>query len=62
MSVIQAQWRDGMIPYIVFRGDYRDYFPGPDVWRAAGGDSDTLPTSGITNPPIAAFAVKMGAH
>ena len=51
-----------MIPHIVFRGDYRDYFPGPDVWQAAGGDGDTLPTSGITNPPIAAFAVKMGAH
>ena len=55
----EAQWRDGMIPHIVFRGDYRDYFPGPDVWRAVGGDGDILPTSGITNPPIAAFAVKM---
>lgn len=50
--LLDAQCDDGMVPHIVFRGDYHNYFPGPDVWRA-GGDP---PTSGITDPPVAAMS------
>ena len=49
-----AQWPDGMIPHIVFRGDHEGYFPGPDVWKTGR----TPPTSGITQPPILASALR----
>jgi hypothetical protein len=47
------QWDDGMVPHMVFHESAPTYFPGPDVW----GTSRTPPTSGITQPPIAGFAV-----
>jgi hypothetical protein len=57
-GLLSAQWRDGMVPHLVFRG--RDgYFPGPAVWRSA--DCPAAPrgidTSGITQPPLQAYAV-----
>ncbi|MGB0786187.1 MAG: MGH1-like glycoside hydrolase domain-containing protein [Alphaproteobacteria bacterium] len=48
--LLSAQWSDGMVPHIVFRGDYDGYFPGPDVWSTG----QKIPTSGITQPPVAA--------
>jgi glycogen debranching enzyme len=57
-GLLSAQWRDGMIPHIVFRPG-NGYFPGPAVWR-----SDVCPnapsgvaTSGLTQPPLHAYAV-----
>ncbi|MEV5409369.1 hypothetical protein AB0K60_11120 [Thermopolyspora sp. NPDC052614] len=57
-GLLTAQWRDGMIPHIVFRpGD--GYFPGPAVWRSA--DCPAAPagvaTSGLTQPPLQAYVV-----
>jgi hypothetical protein len=42
-----------MVPHIVFHQPSDGYFPGPDVWATGR----TPPTSGITQPPIAGFAV-----
>ena len=53
-SLLSAQWTGGMIPHIIFRGGHEGYFPGPTVWQAAGNP----PTSGITQPPVAAMAVR----
>ena len=47
------QWDDGMVPHMVFHELAPGYFPGPDVW----GTGRSTPTSGITQPPIAGFAV-----
>ena len=52
--LLSAQWADGMIPHIVFRGEHEGYFPGPDIWRTA----ENPPTSGITQPPVAAMAAR----
>jgi hypothetical protein len=54
-----GQWPDGMIPHIVFHRPSDTYFPGPDVWgtegrRHAGGPA----TSGITQPPVFATALR----
>lgn len=51
-NIAAAQKADGMLPHIIFRGDYGGYFPGPDIWQAGGAP----PTSGISNPPVAALA------
>ncbi|MGO8388969.1 MGH1-like glycoside hydrolase domain-containing protein, partial [Rhizobium johnstonii] len=45
--LVEGQWVDGMIPHIVFHAPRETYFPGPNVWRT----EQTIPTSGITQPP-----------
>lgn len=50
----EAQWEDGMIPHIVFRGQHDGYFPGPDVWSTPYSPA----TSGITQPPVLATVVR----
>ena len=52
--LLKGQWDDGLIPHIVFHAPSDDYFPGPDVW----GTTHTPPTSGITQPPVLAIAVR----
>ncbi len=48
------QWPDGMVPHIVFHVPDDGYFPGPEVWRT----NRPVPTSGITQPAVAGFAVR----
>lgn len=51
-TLFAHQWDDGMVPHIVFHELDEGYFPGPDVW-ATGRE---VPTTGITQPPVAGFA------
>lgn len=53
-TLFAHQWEDGMVPHIVFHQLDDGYFPGPEVW----GTNRSVPTSGITQPPVAGFAVK----
>lgn len=53
-TLLANQWDDGMVPHIVFHVYSDGYFPGPNVWQT----NRPTPTSGITQPPVAAFAVK----
>lgn len=52
-TLFEAQWEDGFVPHIIFRREDPDYFPGPSVWQAGSG----LPSSGITQPPVAASII-----
>jgi hypothetical protein len=52
-TLFAHQWLDGMVPHIVFHTPDEGYFPGPNVWRTGR----PVPTSGITQPPVAGFAV-----
>ena len=60
-TLLSAQWRNGMIPHIVFANGVDGYFPGPDRW-ACSELTDNAPTaratSGITQPPVHAIAVQ----
>jgi hypothetical protein len=59
-TLLDAQWRNGMLPHIVF-GDGTGYFPGPDRWGTAelNPDAPSLPrTSGICQPPVHAIALR----
>lgn len=49
-TLFAAQWPGGMVPHIVFHRDDPGYFPGPEVW----GTGTAPPTSGISQPPVAA--------
>ncbi|AVW92948.1 MGH1-like glycoside hydrolase domain-containing protein [Celeribacter baekdonensis] len=48
-----SQWDTGMVPHIIFHNPDPDYFPGPGVWGA----THTPPTSGISQPPVAATLI-----
>jgi glycogen debranching enzyme len=52
--LFEGQWADGLVPHIVFHAPSDDYFPGPEVW----GTMHAPPTSGISQPPVVATAVR----
>ncbi|MEM7642085.1 MAG: hypothetical protein AAF366_06105 [Pseudomonadota bacterium] len=54
-TLFSAQWRTGMVPHIIFHADDPGYFPGPDIWATG----TTPPTSGITQPPVAATMARL---
>ncbi|MFL6123922.1 MGH1-like glycoside hydrolase domain-containing protein [Actinophytocola sp.] len=59
-TLLSAQWRNGMIPHIVF-SEGAGYFPGPERWGAAelNPDAPNAPrTSGICQPPVHAIALR----
>lgn len=58
-ALFKAQWPSGMVPHIVFWSDATSYFPGPDVWRT---DGIAPPSSGISQPPVAATIVRQLAE
>jgi len=51
-TLFAHQWDDGMVPHIIFHEPDDGYFPGPDIWATG----QAVPTSGITQPPVAGFA------
>lgn len=53
-TLLGGQWESGMVPHIIFHKVDEGYFPGPDVWQT----NQTPPTSGITQPPVAATFAK----
>jgi hypothetical protein len=53
-TLFEAQWADGFLPHIIFWKEDAGYFPGPDVWSTG----TSPPTSGITQPPVAASCVR----
>jgi hypothetical protein len=55
-SLLRGQWADGMVPHIVYHVPAPDYSPGPELWGCASAAG--VPTSGITQPPVLATAVR----
>jgi hypothetical protein len=53
-TLFAHQWEDGMVPHIIFHKEDDGYFPGPAIWQTGR----PTPTSGITQPPVAGFAVR----
>jgi glycogen debranching enzyme len=60
-TLMAAQWRNGMVPHIVFTEGEAAYEPGPDRWscRALSPDAPKGPaTSGLIQPPVHGVAVR----
>lgn len=53
-TLFAHQWDDGMVPHIIFHQHDDGYFPGPEVWETGR----ATPTTGITQPPVAGFAIR----
>ena len=57
-SLLRGQWKNGLVPQIVFNPEGTGYFPGPDVWQSERSPDAPagVATSGITQPPVLATA------
>lgn len=53
-TLMQHQWECGMVPHIIFHEPNEGYFPGAEVW----GTGRAVPTTGITQPAVAGYAVR----
>ena len=53
-TLFSGQWPNGMVPHILFHKPDPGYFPGPDVWGCDG----PIPSSGISQPPVAATFIR----
>jgi len=59
-SLFAGQWRNGLLPHIVFDASADGYWPGPAQWNCAEHNEEApqVPaTSGIIDPPVHAIAV-----
>ncbi len=54
-TLMTGQWPNGMVPHILFHQPDPGYFPGPDIWAGVG----PVPSSGISQPPIAATMARL---
>ena len=64
-ALLSGQWRDGMLPHVVYHttpsDSPSDYFPSPAFWQIEGSPAAPAPgvaTSGITQPPLLATVVR----
>jgi hypothetical protein len=59
-SLLVGQWRDGMIPHILYHSGASDYFPDPDFWQTRGSpNAPAMETSGITQPPYFSWSAAL---
>lgn len=63
-ALFRGQWKNGMVPHIVYSADVPDtgYFPDASRWDVAGASPDApegVATSGIIQPPMHAIAVRL---
>ena len=56
--LLDAQWKNGLLPQIVFNPRFGRYFPGIDLWHANESPNapEHLRTNGIVQPPVHATA------
>lgn len=58
-ALLRGQWRDGMMPHILYHTGPSDYFPDPDFWQITNSpNAPAMATSGLTQPPILATVVR----
>ena len=58
MSLLRGQWANGMLPHMIFSGDYL-FRRDRNIWRSwvSTFSPDDVATSGITQPPMLAEAI-----
>ena len=53
-TLLDGQWKDGMVPHILFHDLNTNYYPNHSVWACG----NKIHSSGITQPPILAIILK----
>ena len=54
-TLLEGQWKDGMIPHILFHNTNTNYYPNYTAWNCG----NKIRSSGITQPPILATILKL---
>jgi len=58
-SLLSGQWRDGMVPHVIYHTGPSDYFPDSAFWQIENSPhAPAVSTSGITQPPLLATVVR----
>jgi glycogen debranching enzyme len=59
-ALLSGQWQDGMVPSVVYHSIPSDYFPNPPFWQIENSpNAPSVPTTGITQPPLLATVVRL---
>ena len=53
-TLLDGQWKDGMVPHILFHNTKTNYYPNYTAWNCG----NKIHSSGITQPPILATILK----
>ena len=53
-TLLDGQWKDGMIPHILFHNTNTNYYPNHTAWNCG----NKICSSGITQPPVLASILK----
>ena len=53
-TLLDGQWKDGMIPHILFHNTDTNYYPNHTAWNCG----NKIHSSGITQPPVLASILK----
>ncbi len=57
INLFKGQWKNGLLPHIVYHCDFENYFPDPDYWMThLNKNAPKIKTSGIIQQPIHATA------
>ena len=54
-TLLDGQWKDGMVPHILFHNTNTNYYPNYTAWNCG----NKIRSSGITQPPILATILKL---
>ena len=59
-TLLKAQWKNGMIPHIVFHNDSDTYFPGKDFHNSilSFNAPKNFPSTGLVQPPVLGFVLE----
>ena len=59
-TLLKAQWKNGMIPHIVFHTDTDTYFPGKDFHQSnlSKQANPDYPSTGMVQPPVLGFVLE----
>ncbi len=58
-ALLSGQWKDGMLPHVVYHDVPSDYFPYAAFWQIENSPhAPAVPTSGITQPPLLATVIR----
>ena len=53
-TLLDGQWKDGVVPHILFHNTRTNYYPNYTAWNCG----NKIHSSGITQPPILATILK----
>lgn len=57
--LLKGQWKNGMVPHILFHQHSDSYFPNADVWAVSDNVRGDVPSTSISQPPVLASVVKL---